>query len=418
MPKLLFITYYFPPLRQVACLRTSNIVKHLKNQGWEISVITPSPDLWNDDSKDEHDEKLSGMGVKLLYTQCRRKLLLPHRQVQLHSFWTTFIGKKLRSLIRSTARAMRVDKMSGWYPQVKKAVLAIKPGDFDIVMASGNPYGAFQCAVDIAKQIKCPVVFDYRDLWSGNPHMRASKKFRDFNKERELLNKCDAVTVVSPSMKQSMEEMFGIGNKVHIIPNGYDIDEYTHVKATEFDHIAIVYAGQFIAPNSTPEPIMKAMDLLNNDDTLPTWKFHYMGPSGRAINDQIKQYGLKNHYIYHGNIPREECLKNIKGASLSIVITSVKKEASLAEKGIITGKVFEPMALEIPILAIAPEGSDVERVIKGSGWMFSSDQVKEIAQIMRSIIKQESKFEASDELYNWCNISAQLSRDLLKLTHQ
>ena len=46
--------------------------------------------------------------------------------------------------------------------------------------------------------------------------------------------------------------MFGIKNKVHIIPNGYDIDEYAHIEATEFDHIAIVYAiGQILA-KSTP----------------------------------------------------------------------------------------------------------------------------------------------------------------------
>ena len=416
MPKLLLITYYFPPLRQIACLRTGNIAKHLKNQGWEVSVITPSPALWNDDSIDEQGEKLSRMGVKLLYTQCRRKLLLPHGQTRLHSFWTTFIGKNLKSLIRSIARAVRIDKMSGWYPEIKKTALSMKPGDFDIVMASGNPYGSFEIAAKIAQKINCPVVFDYRDLWSGNPHMRANKKFRDYNKEKKLLNNCDAVTVVSPSMKQCMEEMFGIGNKVHIIPNGYDINEYTDIDATQFDHIAIVYAGQFIAPTSTPEPIIKAMDLLNNDNALPAWKFHYMGPSGKTVNDQIKQYGLENRYMYHGNISREKCLQNIKGSSLAIVITSVNKEASLAEKGIITGKVFEPLALKTPILAIAPEGSDVERVIQGSGWMCSSDQVNEITKIMKSIIRQESKFEARNELHNWPNISAQLSRDLLKVT--
>jgi glycosyltransferase involved in cell wall biosynthesis len=417
MPKLLLITYYFPPLRQIACLRTGNIAKHLKNQGWEVSVITPSPALWNDDSIDEHGQKLTGLGVKFLYTQCRRKLLLPHGQIRLHVFWTTFIGKKLKSLIRSIARAVRIDKMSGWYSEIQKTALAMKPGDFDIVMASGNPYGSFEIAAKIAQKINCPVVFDYRDLWSGNPHMRANKKFRDYNKEKKLLNKCDAVTVVSPSMKHCMEEMFGIGNKVHIIPNGYDINEYTHVKATAFDHIAIVYAGQFIAPNSTPEPIMKAMDLLNNDDTLPTWKFHYMGPSGKTVNDQIKQYGLENRYMYHGNISREKCLENIKGSSLAVVITSVKKKASLADKGIITGKVFEPLALKKPILTIAPEGSDVECIIRDRGWTCSSDEVNKIAQIMKSTIAQELKFEAPNELYNWSNISAQLSRELLKLTH-
>ena len=415
MPKVLLITYYFPPLRQIACLRVRYMAKHLRNQGWEVTVICPSPNLWNPDSRDKYDD-LSRLGINFIHTQCRRKLLLPQGQMQIHEFWTTFIGKKVKSLIRSTARAMRIDKMSGWYPEVKKAAIAMKPGDFDIVMASGNPYGSFQCAADIAHQINCPVVFDYRDLWSGNPHMRANKKFRDYQKEKILLNKCDAVTVVSPSMKQSMEEMFGIGNKVHIIPNGYDIDEYAHIDATPFDHIAIVYAGQFIAPSSNPEPIIKAMTLLDNDNELAPWKFHYMGPSGNIVNDQIKQYGLENRYVYHGNVSREECLGNIKGASLAIVITSVKKEASLAEKGIITGKVFEPLALKIPILAIAPEGSDVECIVKDRGWMCRSDEVNKIAKTMRSIIEQESKLEANDERYNWSNISAQLSKDLLKLT--
>ena len=396
----------------------ANIAKYLQIVGWEVTVITPSLDLWRIESNQSSNDELKKLGVTIIQTRCRRKILLPQQgQLRLAPFWNNPVGARLKSLIRSAARALRIDKMSGWYPEVEKAAEKFKPGSFDIVMASGNPYRAFGCAAKIAKKIQCSSVFDYRDLWSGNPHMRAKKKFRDYNREKALLERCDAVTVVSPSMKKSMHEMFGIGHKIHVIQNGYDRDEYTSIEATEFDHIAIVYAGQFIAPNSTPEPIMKALQRLVTDEHLPKWKFHYMGPNTELVGHYVRQYELENYYVCHGNLPRETCLANIKGASLAIVIASVKNEASLAEKGIITGKVFEPLAMRVPVLAIAPEGADITQVVEGNGWTYRSDQTNEMADAIHSIITGQSKDLDHNNRNDWQNISTLLSESLLKLNY-
>ena len=46
------------------------------------------------------------------------------------------------------------------------------------------------------------------------------------------------------------------------------------------------------------------------------------------------------------------------------MITSVAEEATIEDRGIVTGKVFEPLGLGTPILLIAPPGSDIERIVE------------------------------------------------------
>jgi hypothetical protein len=52
--------------------------------------------------------------------------------------------------------------------------------------------------------------------------------------------------------------------------------------------------------------------------------------------------------------------------------------ASPAEAGIITGKIFEALGLGVPILVIAPHGSDVEAVVDnaGCGSVFSGSETE------------------------------------------
>src|SRR5262245_44782469 len=45
-PKLLFLAFYFPPARAVACVRAWNIAKYLVRLGWEVTVVTPKPSVW------------------------------------------------------------------------------------------------------------------------------------------------------------------------------------------------------------------------------------------------------------------------------------------------------------------------------------------------------------------------------------
>lgn len=75
---------------------------------------------------------------------------------------------------------------------------------------------------------------NYRDLWSGNP----SRIFGERPSRAELraLRDCSAVTVVSPSMAGWLADQTPFGEKVHVVPNGYDPEELEKVVPTTFRH--------------------------------------------------------------------------------------------------------------------------------------------------------------------------------------
>jgi hypothetical protein len=62
-------------------------------------------------------------------------------------------------------------------------------------------------------------------------------------------------------------------------------------------------------------------------------------------------------------------LEALKGANLTTVVASVYEEGSLADKGIVTGKVFDCMALGRPTMVVAPHGSDLYAIAEKAGGM-------------------------------------------------
>ena len=45
-PKLLFLVWNFPPVQAIASVRTWNVAKYLARLGWDVTVVTPRPELW------------------------------------------------------------------------------------------------------------------------------------------------------------------------------------------------------------------------------------------------------------------------------------------------------------------------------------------------------------------------------------
>ena len=60
-PRLLFISYFFPPARTIACVRAHAMAKWLVRAGWEVTVITPQTSVWRStDAAGEIDQGIAG----------------------------------------------------------------------------------------------------------------------------------------------------------------------------------------------------------------------------------------------------------------------------------------------------------------------------------------------------------------------
>jgi glycosyltransferase involved in cell wall biosynthesis len=398
--RLLFLTFAFPPLHCMASVRTANIAKQLSNIGWDVSVVTPHPSLWQSpDAPDRVAAELDHSGIRMIYTGYRWRCLsslFVKRPCQ-------GVGWFVGGIARRFAKQVGIDPRIGWYQEATRACSKLTPEQVDVIVVSGKPFGSFRVAQRLSQKLGRPYVLDYRDLWTGNPHSPPSQQERDACIEKRLLDGCSAVSVVSPSMARCLEQRFGVAGKVDVIPNGYAPSDFADVTPASFGHFAIVYTGTFYPPKRDIEPLMKALTRLAQIGLARPWRFHYYGAQGDYVQEAARRHGVERYVELHGMVPRHQCLEAVRGAGAAVVITSVDAHANLAERGIITGKIFEPIGLGTPVLVIAPPQSDLEAVVQtvGRGAVFPGLDVEGMAAFLARVMQGDIPESRKPETYAW-----------------
>jgi glycosyltransferase involved in cell wall biosynthesis len=326
--------------------------------------------------------------------------------------WNRNLGWAIGGVCRSIARHLGIGSHVGWIKAAEKACSALKPKDVDIILASGSPFEAFTVAQSLSNRLGRPYVLDYRDPWTGNPYASRQPRRSTMKKEASLLEGSAAITIVSPSWAAALDRCYGVGAKLHVITNGYDPAEMADVKAYNFGHCAIVYTGNFYAPKRIITPFMAALKHLRYslDTANHEWYFHYYGVYENYIREQASRFGLNDRIVLHGRVPRAEALSAVKGANLSVVITSVDEQGSLEEKGMVTGKIYESIGLGTPTLLITPSGSDATDLTQESGLVrsFTGMDSQGMASFLKDVVTGRVLPPGDTHNCSWTTISKKL----------
>jgi glycosyltransferase involved in cell wall biosynthesis len=405
-PKLLFLACSFPPVRSTACIRTWNIAKYLARLGWDVTVVTPHHSVWRFvDNPQDIELQLRREGIRRILTDHRWRCLAAEFQ----NCWNQGLGWFIGGVCRYIARRLGVGNGVGWIRAAEQACATLTPDDVDVILATGTPFTAFKLAKRLSERLGRPYVLDYRDPWTGNPHRVRPARRATIREEARLLADCATATIVSPSWGKAMDSRFKLGPKLHVITNGYDPEELADIKPYEFGHFAIVYTGGFYPPKRGISPVMAALKCLK--ETIhgrgSEWYFHYYGGQAGHVRDEAERFGVMDQIVLHGSVPRSEALAAVKGAGVAVVITTVTEEATPADKGIMTGKVFEPLGLGTPILLVAPPGSDVETIAETTGVArrFTGNDVAGMASFLAEVMSGRAVARKGVETYAWTNIA-------------
>jgi glycosyltransferase involved in cell wall biosynthesis len=400
-PRVLFLAYYFPPVNAIACVRTWNMAKYLARQGWHVTVITPQPSLWKHvEHPDAVVEAMQREGILRLPTAHQWSCLSPG---YLHTKQKG-LGGLSGGICRTFARFFCIEREIGWLKQAQKTCAALRAEDVDVILATGSPFISFQLAKRLSVKLGRPYVLDYRDLWTGNLHASRPSCSTTIQQEAILLEESAGVTTVSPSWGTILKQQFGIGAKLHMISNGYDPEELGNVRAYNFGHFAIVYTGNFYPPKRVITPFMAALKRLTHMLIPGTeWAFHYYGADESHVRQEAERFDLMDRVVFHGKTSRHHALSAVRGAGVSVVITSVATEARHVDNGMVTGKVFEGIGLRTPVLLIAPPGSDARAVVSetGLGESFLATDTEGIAAFLIRLIHNASLVPKSVDKYAW-----------------
>lgn len=408
-PKLLFLACYFPPVQAIAAVRTGKMARYLARLGWDVTVVTPHSYVWRDvEDSEKISTELDAEGINRIYTEHHWRCLVPEHL----KFWNQNVGWMAGGVCRMLARRLGIDKHIGWIEAAEGACSSLSPKDVDVILASGKPFAAFGLARSVSDRLGRPYVLDYRDPWTGNPHASRQPRPTTIREEARLLQGCAAVTVVSPSWGAELERRYGVGEKVHVVTNGYDPGEMEAVKPHDFGHCAIVYTGTFYPPRRIISPFLAALKYLKEslNETVNEWYFHYYGVQEDHVREEAVRFGLNDRVVLHGRVASREALSAVKGASLAVVIVSVEEQASSEMLGMVPAKIYEAIGLGTPVLLIAPVGSDATTLIAPTGLLqcFTGIQTEEMASFLREVVSGKVFQQENTELFSWTTISKNL----------
>jgi len=146
------------------------------------------------------------------------------------------------------------------------------------------------------------------------------------------------------------------------------------------------------------------------------FELRLIGKVSESVLKSAYKVGLKPYISVIGYLNHKDAVESQKSSQMLLLIEIDKPET----RGIIPGKVFEYLAAKRPILAIGPEGWDVEKIISdtNSGAYFTySDKLKlksHLQESFQSFLNGKLKANTKNiEQYS----RRQLTQNLTELIH-
>ena len=254
-PKILILSYYWPPSGGSGVQRWMYFAKYLKQLGYEPIVVTVAESQASypvlDPSLIQEVE-----GIRVIKTATREPLRwysrltsgdskkgIPQGEIQ-----TTSIFGKIAAYIRGNF--FIPDARKGWVPfAVKAAQAVLKQEKIHCLITTGPPHSTHFAGLQLAKQFQLNWWVDFRDPWldvfyNKQLHRSQSSQAKDAALEKTVLHYASGViTTTGGNLHQSLLQKAPDQTFV-ALPNGYDAELMQQTPAApKKEGFHIVYTG-------------------------------------------------------------------------------------------------------------------------------------------------------------------------------
>lgn len=431
MKKVLIITYYWPPAGGAGVQRWLKFAKYLPEYGWEPIIYTPenpeSPALDHSLLKDiPHSTSVLKTPIWEPFDWYKkftgRKKTETLGAGFLSESSSTGLSEKIAVWVRGNF--FIPDAKCFWInPSVKFLMKYLLENPVDLIVSTGPPHTTHLIALNLKKKLNIKWIADFRDPWTeidffDQLRLTDWAKRKHFKLERLVIENADQVITVGKSMSKSFENQFAVAPVT--ITNGFDEDDLEQeVFQTNDEKFTLVHVGS-INKDRNHRVFWESIKELIDEESLfkSLFELHLIGKNDLEVKNDVKQYGLHNQVKFTPYLDHDQVLKQEKAASvLYLPINNTSNS-----KGILTGKVFEYLAAQRPILAIAPPDGDLAAILNesGAGRVSDFDDKKGFKSNLRDLFEQfqQGKLKLNSkgiEKYSRKNLTKQLVDEMNKL---
>ena len=356
--KVLLVTMYFPPAGGGGVQRPLKLATHLPALGIETHVLAPDDPKWlhrDDDLRPPTQafvhrarylgpkarlpsEELRGLGgVELAIAQARlagRRLLLPDASVT-------------------------------WAPTaIPAAVRLVRSEGIDAVITTSPPLSLNLIGAAVKRLTGIPWIADQRDSLVANADRRFERKAVQAKEKalervvRLVARNADAVVAVTESIADEIRT-FDPAGPVRVIPNGSDFDDFVGLEYRPGERFRITHTGSFFGQRN-PRAFLSALASSGLEDVVA----RFVGDFRSIDREWVEGLGLGDRLELLDYLPHRRALELQRDSEANLLLLP---DAGGRGKVVPSGKIFEYLAAERPILAAVPTDGAAAKLVRETG---------------------------------------------------
>jgi glycosyltransferase involved in cell wall biosynthesis len=376
--KVLLVTMYFPPGGGGGVQRPLKFATHLPAHGIETHVLAPHDPKWiHSDPELAPPTQAWVHRARYLGPRSRRLADELHGRRGLDR-----LSRQARSL---SSRVLVPDENVGWnLTAIPAAVRIVRAHDIDVVLTTSPPNSVHLIGAAVKRMTGARWVADLRDSIASHPHRRVeratvrAKEKVSASVARLVARQADVIVAASDAIADEARALDPKGGVATIL-NGADFDDFAGLDYRRSDRFRITHTGSFFGKRD-PRPFLRALAESGLEDVTA----RFVGDFRVADREWAESIGLGPRLELHPYVPRREALALQRDSEALLLLIP---EAGGRGKGVLSGKVFEYVAAERPILAaVPPDGAAAELVhATGAGVVAAPDDVPALTAALEEL---------------------------------
>ena len=278
------------------------------------------------------------------------------------------------------------DGDKGWKPfAVKAGDELLQQENIDAIISSSSPVTSHLIAQELKAKYKIPWVADFRDLWSQNHNYSYSpiRKLFDRRLELKTLSTADALVTVSQSWVDKLSTLHK-GKVTYVITSGFDPDTVNIPPAGLTTKFTITYTGLVHQRHDASKFFAALQESISEGIMNPNEvEVRFYGSAIEWLDREIEQYGLSNIVKQYRRVPVQVAREKQRESQLLLQLSWEGRE-----KAGYSGKLFEYLAAQRPILATGLGNDMTEELLDETRAGLYSSTVEEIKSILNELYSE------------------------------
>jgi glycosyltransferase involved in cell wall biosynthesis len=356
--KVLLVTMYFPPAGGGGVQRPLKLATHLPTLGIETHVLAPDDPKWL-----HRDEELRPPTQAFVH---RARYLGPKARLPSEELrGLTGVDLALAQARLAGRRLLLPDASVTWAPTaIPAAVRIVRNEGIDAIITTSPPLSMNLIGASVKKLTGVPWIADQRDSLVLNADRRFERKTVQAKEKalervvRLVASNADGIVAVSEAIADELRG-FDPSGPVRVIPNGCDFDDFAGLDYTPGDRFRITHTGSFFGQRN-PRAFLSALASSGLDDVVA----RFVGDFRSVDREWVEELDLGDRLELLDYLPHRRALELQRDSEANLLLLP---EAAGRGKVVPSGKIFEYLAAERPILAAVPTDGAAAKLVRETG---------------------------------------------------